>query len=179
MRHLLGATLEESQRLSQLGCSRVLTLCHGWFRRSLQRQPLFVLRPSSCYEIVNDWRRPRRRGMSLEQMMKQHPEATQVDLETLVECIERSSACEAACVSCADACLSEAAYNSSLTASEADLCGVTVRLLSRHSSREPRVLHDALLACIVGCIACAEECRRCAQSCEDLRALLPRDSNFT
>ena len=75
--------------------------------------------------------------MSLEQMMKQHPEATQVDLETLVECIERSSACEAACVSCADACLSEAAYNSSLTASEADLCGVTVRLLSRHSSREP------------------------------------------
>ncbi len=134
--------------------------------------------------------------MSLEQMMKQHPEATQVDLDTLVECIEKFSACEAACVSCADACLSEAAYNSSLTASEADLCGVTVRLLSRHSSREPRVLHDALLACIVGCIACAEECqrhadhhehcavcaeecRRCAQSCEDLRALLPRDSNFT
>ena len=139
--------------------------------------------------------------MSLEQMMKQHPEATKVDLDALVECIERCSAWEAACVSCADACLREAGVQQlvdciRLNLDCADLCGVPVRLLSRHSSREPRVLHDALLACIVGCIACAEECqrhadhhehcavcaeecRRCAQSCEDLRALLPRDSNFT
>ncbi len=80
--------------------------------------------------------------MSLEQMMKQHPEATKVDLDALVECIERCSAWEAACVSCADACLREAGVQQlvdciRLNLDCADLCGVTVRLLSRHSSREP------------------------------------------
>ena len=137
--------------------------------------------------------------MSLEQMMKQHPEAMLVDLDALVEGIERCSTCEAACLSCADACLSEEGVQQlvdcvRLNLDCADLCGVTVRLLSRHS-REPRVLQDALLACIVACIACAEECqrhadhhehcalcaeecRRCAQSCEVLRAFLTLDSNF-
>jgi hypothetical protein len=145
-------------------------------------------------------------GMTLEQMMKQHPEATQVDLDALVECIETCSTCEAACVSCADACLSEESVQElvdciRLNLDCADLCGVTVRFLSRHSRREPRMLQDALLACIVACIACAEECQRhadhhehCAVCAEEwsarrnaaaapnranLRALLPHDSNFT
>lgn len=138
--------------------------------------------------------------MTLHQMMKQHPEATQVDLDALVECIEKCSSCEAVCVSCADACLSDAGVEQlvdciRLNLDCADLCGVTMRLLSRQSNREPRVLHDALLTCIVACIACAEECqrhaghhehcatcaeecRRCAQTCEDLRALLPHNPTF-
>ena len=45
--------------------------------------------------------------MTLLQMMKQHPQAAQVDLDALVACIKECSTCEAACVSCADACLSE------------------------------------------------------------------------
>jgi hypothetical protein len=52
VRHLLGAPLKQSERLSQLGCTRVLALCHGWFRRLRQRQLLLVLRLHSCYEIV-------------------------------------------------------------------------------------------------------------------------------
>lgn len=83
-----------------------------------------------------------RRGTPLGQMMKQHPEATLVDRDALVECIERCSTCEAACVTCADACLSEQDVDQLVDCTRrnlgcADLCGATVRLLSRHSSREP------------------------------------------
>ena len=99
--------------------------------------------------------------MTLLQMMKQHPQAAQVDLDALVACIKECSTCEAACVSCADACLSEEGLQDLVDCVRvnldcADLCGVTVRLLSRHTRGESRVLQDALPAC-EHCAVCAEE----------------------
>ena len=99
--------------------------------------------------------------MTIREIINLHPHPSDLDRDVLLRCIEECLDCAASCTACADACLGESDLAElrrciRLNLDCADLCGVTVRLLSRQSSREPRVLHDALLACIVACSSGSE-----------------------
>ncbi len=98
----------------------------------------------------------------------------------LAAAIEACAAAEQACTACADACLAAdevAALRrcSALTTSCSDVCGLTVRLLSRQAREDRVLIRRVLQACVHACGGCAEECTRhaahhahcglCAKAC--------------
>lgn len=102
-----------------------------------------------------------------------------------VELIHELVMCEAACVICADACLSEQDVTmlaACIAANYdcADACAATSRMLGRVAHMQPSILRSQLEACREACRVCAEECekhehehcricaemcRRCEQAC--------------
>ena len=116
------------------------------------------------------------------------------DREVALRCIAECLDCIAGCTACADDCLGEADLPDMVRCVRldldcADICNATVRVISRQTMPDLRVIRRAVEACEVACQACAEECehhaamhehcrlcaqlcRRCEQACADLLATL-------
>jgi hypothetical protein len=127
--------------------------------------------------------------MTVQEMLKTHPQAPGVDRDALTRCIDECSSCAATCTSCADACLGEETVRElvrciRLNLDCADVCDATGRVLTRQTAFEPQLARQMLEACAQACGACAEECarhaghhehcrvcaeacRRCEQACDD------------
>lgn len=76
------------------------------------------------------------------------------------ELIQKLGYCLAACEHCADACLAESNVSSlvkciRLDRDCADICGITLRFVSRGSEQAASIVE-----------ICAEICRKCAEECE-------------
>jgi hypothetical protein len=130
--------------------------------------------------------------MSVEEILKTHPRPAAADLAKLVRCIDECSICEASCVICADADLGEEDVRQMVRCIRlcldcADVCNVTLRVLSRQTDPDPMTQRATVEACIAACRACAaecekhaqhhehcricaEDCRRCQSACEELLA---------
>src|SRR5699024_985273 len=77
------------------------------------------------------------------------------------ELIQKLSACLAACENCADACLSEENPKKMVTCIRinrdcADICALTLRMISRGSKRATDVVN-----------LCADFCKMCGDECEN------------
>lgn len=129
------------------------------------------------------------------EMLEAYPRSLgRVDVPKLAACIEACLECEQACSACADACLSEKMVSDLAKCIRtnldcADICGVTARVLSRHTGYDAHITRAMLDACIQAsrscgdqcaehasmhehCRVCAESCRTCEQACRDLLAAL-------
>jgi hypothetical protein len=132
--------------------------------------------------------------VTIQEMIRNHPQSTIADRDALTHCIEQCFSCAATCTSCADACLGEEAVAElvrcvRLNLDCADLCDTTGRVLSRQTAADLTVIRGTLDACVAACRACAEECerhaehhehcrvcaeacRRCEQACNDVVSTL-------
>jgi hypothetical protein len=132
--------------------------------------------------------------MSIQEMIRTHPQPTGADRETLIRCIDECFRCAAACTSCADACLGEPNVQElvrciRLNLDCADICDATGRALTRQTGADVGILRAAVEACgqtcrVCGeecerhaehhehCRVCAEACRRCEKACNDLLATI-------
>ena len=129
---------------------------------------------------------------ALREMLETHPQPTIGDLDDLVRCIEACQDCANACTTCADANLGESNVQELVRCVRrcldcADVCGVTGRILTRQTAFDIGVVHAAIEACVVACVAsreecerhaahhehcriCAQVCGRCEQACNELLA---------
>jgi hypothetical protein len=132
--------------------------------------------------------------MTVQEMIKTHPQAAPIDQDALARCVEECFSCAATCTSCADACLGEAMVQElvrciRLNLDCADICEATGRVLARQTAFEPQQVRHMLEACAAACRLCADECerhaehhehcrvcadacRRCEQACEDVTATM-------
>ena len=132
--------------------------------------------------------------MSVQEMIRSHPQPMTNDREALARCIEACLGWSATCTSCADACLSEDDVRElvrciRLDLDCADVCDVTARVLTRQTPGDATLLRATVEACALACRVCAEECerhaehhehcrvcadacRRCAEACNDLLATI-------
>jgi hypothetical protein len=123
-------------------------------------------------------------------MLTTYPKSINLDRGKLAAAIDALIACAEACTACADACLSEdmvadltKCIRTNLDC--ADICGVTARVLSRHTGYDANISRAMLDACATACKACGDECgrhagmhehcricadacRACEQACRDL-----------
>ena len=128
--------------------------------------------------------------MSVQEMIRTHPQQPTVDGELLARCIEECFSCAATCAGCADACLGEESVRElvrciRLDLDCADVCQATGRVLMRQTAFDPQQARTMLVACAQACRLCAEECeqhgwhhdhcrycaeecRRCEQACNDM-----------
>ena len=132
--------------------------------------------------------------MTVEEMLRLHPQPLDVDRSLLLRCIEECVDCAATCTSCADASLGEddvpeLVRSVRLNLDCADSCETTGRIVIRQTQPDLAVTRAAIEECAIACRACAEECdrhaahhehcrvcadccRRCEQACNDLVAAL-------
>lgn len=132
--------------------------------------------------------------MAINQMIRTHPHAANVDVEALARCIDECFSCAATCTSCADACLGEETVRElvrciRLNLDCADVCDATGRIASRQTEPQPGLIRTMIQACAEACRLCGEECerhashhehcrvcaeacRRCEQACEDALAVV-------
>ena len=125
--------------------------------------------------------------MSIRQILVNHPQPTDVDLDARARCIEACNDCAASCTSCTDADLSESDVQEMVRCIRlcldcADVCVATGRVITRQTELNVDVLRAVLEACVTACRAsraectrhaehhehcrlCAEECGRCEQAC--------------
>jgi hypothetical protein len=117
---------------------------------------------------------------SLEEMVSLVRKQADLDTKSLAACIDACSSAVAICTMCADACAAEPEFDTlrrciRLCLDCADLCGTTVRILSRGGQPDSATLRSALEACSSIAQACAAECRKhadhhghcrvCAETC--------------
>ena len=132
--------------------------------------------------------------MTVQDVMKTHPQPTSVDQTVLLRCIEACRDCAASCTSCADADLAEPDVREMVRCIRicldcADICETTARIAIRQTAPDLRVLRAIVEACATACQACGDECdrhaahhehcricadvcRRCERACGDLVAAL-------
>jgi Domain of Unknown Function (DUF326) len=130
--------------------------------------------------------------VTVQEMIKAHPQRSGPDRDRLVRCIDERVDCAATCTSCADSCLGEEDVQElvrciRLNLDCADACAAAGRLVTRQTAGDAGVLRAAIQACAAACRACGEECerhaehhdhcrvcagacRRCEQACNDLLA---------
>jgi hypothetical protein len=123
-------------------------------------------------------------------MLRTHPRSDDVPLGPLADCIEACRECEGACITCADACTREPMARELAECIRADLdcadaCGATLRMLSRVSNSNGRIVRAQVeaLAAIAGfcaeeceghseqhahCRVCGEICQACVGACVEL-----------
>ena len=128
--------------------------------------------------------------MTLQEMIRTHPQSSGADRDTLMRAVEEIVSCAATCTSCADACLGEDDVQQlvrciRLNLDCADICEATGRVLTRQTAFEPQPARQLLEVCEQACRGCAEECerhaahhehcrvcaeacRRCERACADL-----------
>ncbi len=107
---------------------------------------------------------------ALESMLQSHPKPDAQRAADYATVIETLAECTEICVSCADACLGEAAHagdlrrciRTNLDCSE--VCAATERLLVRQTETPNALVHALLHACVVACELCADECERHASA---------------
>ena len=112
--------------------------------------------------------------MTVQEMIRTHPQATNVDRDALARCIAECFSCEATCTSCADACLGEETVDElvrciRLNLDCADLCAATGRALTRRTAFEPQLARHILEACAQACRICGDECEQHAEHHEHCR----------
>lgn len=117
--------------------------------------------------------------MSVQEILRTHPEASPGDLDALARCIQECFDCAAACTACADACLGEEDVADlvrciRLDLDCADVCAATGTVLSRRTQPDPELVRALVQACGVACARCAEECERHAEHHEHCRACAER-----
>lgn len=132
--------------------------------------------------------------MSVEEMLKTHPQAPALDRDALTRCIQECFDCSATCTSCADACLGEQTVQKlvrciRLNLDCADVCDAAGRVLTRQTAYDPQLARYMIEACIQACRVCGEECerhaehhehcrvcaevcRRCEQTCNDVLSMI-------
>jgi uncharacterized protein DUF326 len=132
--------------------------------------------------------------VTVQEMVKLHPQPTSLDRDALLRCIGECLDCAATCTSCADACLGEKDVQElvrcvRLNLDCADACDAAGRILTRQTATDVGVVRATIEACAVACRACGEECerhaahhdhcrlcaeacRRCEQACDDLVATI-------
>jgi hypothetical protein len=132
--------------------------------------------------------------MTLQDMIKSHPQAPSVDRDALLRCVEACLDCGASCTSCADADLAEddvreMVHCIRLCLDCADACNATARIVTRQTAPDLRLLRAMVEACAAACQACGDECERhashhdhcricaevcgrCQQACNDLAATI-------
>jgi hypothetical protein len=130
--------------------------------------------------------------MSVEAILRTHPQPAVVDLAVLARCIDQCATCQATCTICADACLAEDDVAAMVRCIRlcldcGDTCNGVLRIAGRQTQPDRASQRAALEACLAACRAsadecdrhadhhehcrlCAAECRRCIQACEDLLA---------
>lgn len=110
----------------------------------------------------------------VEDILKTHPRATTVDMESLARCIEACHKCELSCTACADACLAEDNVAGlreciRLNLDCADACMASARMLARLTEPDWELLGAQLDAMRTACQLCAEECDQHAEQHEHCR----------
>ena len=125
--------------------------------------------------------------MTTKRMLQTHPSGAAVDADALAEVIDSCLECVQVCTACADACFGEGnvemlARCIRLDLDCADVCGATVKVLSRQVAFEPKMAQPMVEACaravkLCGdeceqhaehhehCRVCMESCRRCEEAC--------------
>ncbi len=125
--------------------------------------------------------------MTTKRMLQTHPSGAAVHADALAEVIDSCLECVQVCTACADACLGEGnvemlARCIRLDLDCADVCGATVKVLSRQVAFEPKMAQPMVEACaravkLCGdeceqhaehhehCRVCMESCRRCEEAC--------------
>lgn len=127
--------------------------------------------------------------MSHTRVLETHNASPPVDLQLLTSAIDDLNDCISACVSCADACLTENQPDQlnrciRFDLDCADICTSTARVLGRLVAFPTEVVRPQLQAACVALEACAEECERhagehehcqaCAESCREADQTLHR-----
>ncbi|MDR5700305.1 hypothetical protein [Agromyces aerolatus] len=121
-------------------------------------------------------------------MMKDAMSTTQMkgaDMAMMQECIEALSACEQACVMCADADAGEGmARCAGMCANCADLSGTMMRMMLRMNGWDMAVMMSAMETTMAMCRACSaecmmhaemsEHCRMCAMACDQAAMALEK-----
>jgi hypothetical protein len=118
---------------------------------------------------------------TLEMMLRSHPRADTQHVTSYIEALRALAMCAETCLSCADACLAEPERLEQLrrciriNQDCADVCSVTVRLLTRQTETPGPLVHAQLHACVLACQLCGEVCeehaemhdycRICAEAC--------------
>jgi len=102
------------------------------------------------------------------EMLDSAPTPLKLDPAELAAAIDGCAGAAQACTACADACLAEedvAALRSciALATNCADLCALSVRVLSRRAREDTFLVVRLLQACVHACQGCAEECARHAE----------------
>jgi hypothetical protein len=132
--------------------------------------------------------------VTVQEMIKAHPQPTSLDRDALLRCIDECFDCAVTCTSCADACLGENDVQElvrcvRLNLDCADACDATGRILTRQTAPDLDLLRAMIEACGAACRACreqcerhaahhehcrlcAEACRRCDKACDDLLATI-------
>lgn len=103
----------------------------------------------------------------IHEMLKTHPMQAH-DARQFAECIEACGDCLEACNACADACLGEENVDElrrciRLNNDCADLCDSAMRIMSRQTETEFRIVRSAIDAMAIACRYCGEECARHAK----------------
>ncbi len=123
------------------------------------------------------------------QMLDTYPAGINLDKAQLAQVIDALAACAQACTACADACLSESpemlphltkCIRDNLDC--ADVCDVTVRVLSRHTGYDANLTRAQLQAALAATRTCGdscaehrdmhEHCRICEQACRQAQQAL-------
>ena len=96
-------------------------------------------------------------------MLEASPVRIDLDLDDVANAIDASAACEQACTSCANANLGEEDVFRlrrciALCQNCADVCAVTVRVLSRPFEFDHAVAHGVLQTCVRTCKSSEDEC---------------------
>jgi hypothetical protein len=128
--------------------------------------------------------------MSIEKMIRLHPNVANEGDDALALAARHAMLCSLFTTSCADACTAEPMDMRQcirLTHDCADICAATARLLVRRTGGNADVLRAQIEVCIRSCEACAEECaghdhehcqlcatmcRECADDCRKALAAL-------
>ena len=106
---------------------------------------------------------------TVERMLRTNPERPIATPDMLASCIQACMACAQACTACADACIAEHERGQldhciRLNLDCADICGATVRIMSRQDKPDLGLIAMVLELCTAACHACATECERHAQA---------------
>jgi len=128
--------------------------------------------------------------MSIEKMMRLHPEAGAGLDEAVATAARHAMLCSLFCSSCADACLAESMNMSQCIRTCldcSDICTSAAHLLVRQTGRNEAILRAQVELCIEACERCAAECgshdhdhcrlcatmcRECAEDCRKALAVL-------
>jgi hypothetical protein len=118
---------------------------------------------------------------TIELMLRDHPRADQQRATFYAEAIAALATCLTTCTACADACLAETEHLHHLRRCIrtdldcADVCGATLRVITRQTETPSDIVHAQLHACVLACRICADECeshsdrhdhcRVCAEAC--------------
>jgi Domain of Unknown Function (DUF326) len=128
--------------------------------------------------------------VTVQEIIKLHPQPTDVNRDALVRCVEECLDCAASCTACADASLSEPDVQEMVRVVRlcldcADACDATGRIVTRQTAPDLGLMRTMIEACATACAVCAGECdlhaahhehcrlcaevcRRCDQACRDL-----------